>query len=161
MARQQPIELFMPPNMLKAKVGGTGGLDVAAIQRAEAAIDSLKDNFGDWLTSDIERLAECREKFVKTPDEAARKSLFGASIDIKGQATTFEFPLIARVAASLCKLIEQCKPSLLPHALIDAHIQTMRAFFRDQVKDAQNPTAVVLLEELERRTQEASGLSNN
>ena len=25
MARQQPIELFMPPNMLKAKVGGGGG----------------------------------------------------------------------------------------------------------------------------------------
>ena len=35
MARKQPIELFMPPNMLKAKVGGgLGGPDMAAIQRA-------------------------------------------------------------------------------------------------------------------------------
>src|ERR1700722_7434670 len=126
MARQQPIELFMPPNMLKAKVGGTGGLDVGAIQRAEAAMESLKENFGDWLSGDIERLAECREKFVQTPDEASRKSLFSSSLDIKGQASTFEFPLIARAAASLCKLIEQCRPSLLPHALVDAHIQTMR-----------------------------------
>ena len=32
MARQQPIELFMPPNMLKAKVGGgLGGIDMAAM----------------------------------------------------------------------------------------------------------------------------------
>ena len=36
MAREQPIELFMPPNMLKAKVGGGtfSGLDMAAIKRA-------------------------------------------------------------------------------------------------------------------------------
>ena len=35
MSRQQPIELFMPPNMLKAKVGGSFvGLDMAAINRA-------------------------------------------------------------------------------------------------------------------------------
>jgi len=43
MARQQPIELFMPPNMLKAKVGGTFvGIDMAAVNRAEAAMDALK-----------------------------------------------------------------------------------------------------------------------
>jgi len=31
--RQQPIELFMPPNMLKAKVGGgLGGIDMAAMK---------------------------------------------------------------------------------------------------------------------------------
>ncbi len=33
--RQQPIELFMPPNMLKAKVGGgLGGVDMGAMKRA-------------------------------------------------------------------------------------------------------------------------------
>ena len=45
MARQQPIELFMPPNMLKAKVGGTyAGIDTAAIMRAEAAIEMSARN---------------------------------------------------------------------------------------------------------------------
>jgi len=43
MARKQPIELFMPPNMLKAKVGGgSGGLDLAAISRAEAATRAIR-----------------------------------------------------------------------------------------------------------------------
>jgi hypothetical protein len=32
MAKQQPIEIFMPPNILKAKVGSVaGGIDMAAI----------------------------------------------------------------------------------------------------------------------------------
>jgi hypothetical protein len=50
MARKQPIELFMPPNMLKAKVGGgKGGLDLAAMERAEAAMEELKSEFSDWI----------------------------------------------------------------------------------------------------------------
>ena len=44
MANKQPIELFMPPNMLKAKVGGgLGGVDMAAMKRAEQAMDELQE----------------------------------------------------------------------------------------------------------------------
>ena len=36
MKREDPIEIFMPPNILKAKAGGRhGGLDMGAIKRAE------------------------------------------------------------------------------------------------------------------------------
>ena len=43
MKREEPIELFMPPNMLKAKMGsGHGGVDMAALKRAEAAMEELK-----------------------------------------------------------------------------------------------------------------------
>jgi hypothetical protein len=47
MTREQPLELFMPPNMLKAKVGhgGISDLDAAAIQRAEAAMEEIKGEF--------------------------------------------------------------------------------------------------------------------
>ena len=49
MAREQPIELFMPPNMLKAKVGGLfSGIDMAAIKRAETAMETLKSEFTGW-----------------------------------------------------------------------------------------------------------------
>ena len=42
MKRQQPIELFMPPNMLKSKVGGgQGGMDMAAMKRTESAMNGL------------------------------------------------------------------------------------------------------------------------
>src|SRR4051812_15359018 len=61
MARKQPIELFMPPNMLKAKVGGgAGGMDLAAISRAEAAMEALQGEFGDWLADDVKTLTLAR-----------------------------------------------------------------------------------------------------
>ena len=32
--KRYPIELFMPPNVLKAKAGNFSGVDMAAIKRA-------------------------------------------------------------------------------------------------------------------------------
>ena len=53
MPKDHPIELFMPPNMLKAKVGGGNfsGLDMAAINRGEAAMDGIKSEFSAWAAS--------------------------------------------------------------------------------------------------------------
>ena len=73
MARQQPIELFMPPNMLKAKVGGGfSGMDMAAIKRAEAAMEGIKGQFAGWAADDVEKLILARARFAKTPDAASR-----------------------------------------------------------------------------------------
>src|SRR5476651_1642252 len=95
MTRQHPIELFMPPNMLKAKVGGgLGGMDMAAMKRAESAMDGLKNQFGDWIASDVRALIEARAAYAKSPDADTRGALLRRAHDIKGQAPTFDFPLI-------------------------------------------------------------------
>ncbi len=52
----------MPPNMLKAKVGGNfSGVDMAAIKRAEAAMEALKGEFADWAQDDVRRLVAARD----------------------------------------------------------------------------------------------------
>src|SRR5690348_824402 len=108
MARKQPIELFMPPNMLKAKVGGgLGGPDMAAIKRADEAMTALQSEFGDWIAKDVEALSAARARYAKNKDAAARNGLLRTAHDIKGQAATFHYPLIARVAASLSRMIEE------------------------------------------------------
>ena len=153
MARQQPIELFMPPNMLKAKVGGTiGGIDMAAIKRAEAAVEELKGEFQAWIGDDVDSLRAARDAFAKEPSQASRALLFRACHDIRGQAATFEFPMIARIAASLCKLIDALPaPEDIPLALVDAHVTAVRVVFRDKIKDMGNRMASELCEELEAR----------
>ena len=66
MKRQQPIELFMPPNMLKAKVGGgLGGVDMAAMKRAEAAMETLKSEFADWIADDVKTLMAARARLCQ------------------------------------------------------------------------------------------------
>ena len=148
--------MFMPPNTLKAKVGGGGaGVDLAAIKRAEEAVGGLKAEFQDWVGEDIARLEAARGKFAQSRSKKIAGELFRASHDIKGQASTFDFPLIARVAVSLCKLIEETKTlDALPLNLIDAHVAAIRVIFRDKVRDVSNPTAIALAEELEARTVE-------
>jgi chemotaxis protein histidine kinase CheA len=156
MSKDQATEIFMPPNMLKAKVGGTiAGLDMAAIKRAEVAMDTLKVEFVDWLTKDITRLSEASDAFAAAKDLGTCGALFRASHDLKGQATTFEYPLIARVASSLSKLMDELKsPDKMPLALVHAHVDAIRVIFRDKIKDVSCRTALILVEELETRTRQ-------
>ncbi len=156
MARQQPIELFMPPNMLKAKVGGTFvGIDMAAVNRAEAAMDALKSEFAGWAQDDVRRLVAAREAFAANPNAAARAGLLRAAHDMKGQAATFNYPLIARVAGSLSHLIHDLpEHAELSLGLVDAHVNAIHVIYRDKVMDMSNKVALALSEELEARVAE-------
>jgi len=156
MARKQPIELFMPPNMLKAKVGGgAGGLDLAAMERAEAAMEDLQGEFSDWIAQDVKALTDARARYAAMPDAAARDALLRGAHDIKGQAPTFNFPLIARVAASLTRMIGELPPGLpLPLNLIDAHVTAIQVIHKNAIRDTNDKTAQELCAELDARVEE-------
>ena len=66
---------------------------------------SLKSEFADWAQDDVRRLVAARDAFAANPDAATRAGLLRAAHDMKGQAATFNYPLIARVAGSLSHLI--------------------------------------------------------
>ena len=153
MAKQLPIEIFMPPNMLKAKVGGTGvGLDMGAVKRAEAAMENLKTEFGDWINDDIAKLVAARDAFKARQTEETHGALYRASHDLRGQALTFEHPFVARVASSLCRLLDG---HTAPMALVDAHVETARLLVKQNVKDKADPTTTALAMELEARVEDA------
>jgi hypothetical protein len=41
-----PPQIIRPPNALRAKVGGFGGIDANAIAKAEAALKAMSAQFG-------------------------------------------------------------------------------------------------------------------
>jgi hypothetical protein len=146
---KRPIEIFMPPNVLKAKMG-SGKLDLSAVKRAEQAIDSLKSEFTGWVIHDVSRLVEAGQAYVKQSNEETLADLYRAAHDLKGQATTFDFPLISRVASSLCMLTDDTVYGLpLPLNLIEAHIDAIKVIVRDNLKDPSDQTATELATELE------------
>ena len=159
MKKQQPIELFMPPNMLKAKVGGgLGGIDMAAMKRAEGAMEDLKTQFDDWIADDVRALMEARAAYAKNPSDDARGALLRRAHDIKGQAPTFDFPLIARVAASLARMIGELPPAAaLPLSLIDAHVNAIQVIHKQNLKDTNDKIAQTLCAELDARVDEVVG----
>jgi chemotaxis protein histidine kinase CheA len=154
MAKQLPIEIFMPPNMLKAKVGGAGaGLDMGAVKRAEIAMENLKTEFHDWINDDVAKLVQTRDAYQAQQNEETHGNLYRAAHDLKGQALTFEHPFVARVSSSLCRLLDG--PSPYPMALVSAHVETARLLVRQNIKDKADPTTTVLAMELEARVREA------
>lgn len=157
MSRKQPIEIFMPPNVLKAKVGGGGnggGIDPATLARAEQAIEAMKGDFAEWVATDVEKLHTARAAFAASADKDTRDTLYRASHDLKGQGATFGYPFVARVADSLCRLLDTVAAEALPAQLIDAHVDAIRVILRDHVKGNASRTATVLAQELEARVTE-------
>jgi hypothetical protein len=70
-------------------------------------------------------------------------------------ALAYEFPLVARMAGSLCRLIDGIAKNVdVPLTLIDAHVEAIRIIFRQKIKDGANQMAITLVEELEARTTE-------
>ena len=152
---QDEIEVFMPPNVLKAKVGNFSGIDMSAIKRAETAMEQLKSNFAEWAQDDVRRLVEARNRFAKNPDQESRAALLRAAHDMKGQAGTFNFPLIAKVAGSLAYLIHDLPDGKeLSLTLVDAHVNAVQVIHKQNLTDMSNPVAVTLAKELEARVTE-------
>jgi chemotaxis protein histidine kinase CheA len=125
-------EVITPPNRLQGAVGrAIDGDDPVA--RAEAALAQLSVEFSSWMHDECEQLDRARRDVRQNGMTAQpRAALFRAAHDIKGQAATLGFPLVAAVAESLCRLIEETHdPVRIPLDLIDQHVDAVRAIIRE------------------------------
>ena len=156
MSQQNPV--IQPPS-LRLKVGGRfGAIDPSAIAKAEAALKSLSGNFAQWLSEEVIKLDAARQ-LVRDNGVTAEtmETLYLRAHDLKGLGTTYEFPLITRIGASLCRLIDDKDKRLtvsLP--LVDAHIDAIKAAVRDSIKTDDHPVGRILIEELERKVAAAA-----
>ena len=89
----KPAEFIQPPNTLRLKVGGAGfgGIDAAAIARAEAALKDLSSQFGEWLDDEIVKLEEARAGIRAQKDALSLNS--PRSTGRPGLATLAEYNL--------------------------------------------------------------------
>ncbi len=133
-------EVIMPVNRLaKAVTRAAPGLNPHddLVARAEQALAGLSDEFASWMESECARLDEARRAIKRKGFSEERvKSLFHAAHDIKGEAATFGFPLVAPVAESLCRLLEYApEPAGIPSLLLDQHVDAVRAIIREKAGD--------------------------
>jgi len=151
MARQQPIELFMPPNMLKAKAGSSpGGVDPGAIKRAESAMEGLKGEFAAMAGDSVAALAAAHQSYAADPGPDSRAALLRTAHDLKGMAGTFGFPLMGRVAGSLSRLLDEApKDKALPLKLVEAHVTAVHVIQRMNITAGDHKGTLALLAELD------------
>jgi hypothetical protein len=151
-------QMIQAPNHLRLKVGGgrLGAIDPAAIAKAEAALKGLSGNFAQWLDDEVSKLEAARQT-VRSQGltQENMESLYLRAHDLKGLGATYGFPLITRIAGLLCRLIDDKSKRLeAPMALVDAHIDAIKAAVRDDIKNEDHPVGRALVQELEGRISE-------
>ncbi|MFT3996861.1 MAG: Hpt domain-containing protein [Asticcacaulis sp.] len=154
----EKAQVIQIPNTLRAKVGGKlGALDQAALAKAEEALSSLSEQFDNWLEDELNKLEQAQETIRADGGltEKNAEGLYFRCHDLKGLGTTYGYPLITRVAGSICKMLDDDDVRMKsPRVLIDAHVHAIRAIVRGKIKADNHPVGVALASELEARVAE-------
>lgn len=157
MSEHKMAQMIQAPNTLRLKVGGRfGGIDAGAIAKAEAALKSLSSNFGEWLRDEVTKMEGARARIRAEGFNAeTAEFLYLRAHDLKGLGATYEFPLVTRIAGSLCRLIDDPAKRLnAPMTLIDAHIDAIRAAVRDDIRTEENPVGRAIAAALEEQVKD-------
>ena len=158
MARREPeVEMIAAPNMLQIKVGGPiSGADLHLITAAEEAMKDMRSSFAQWLEEEVCNLEMAAAEVKKAglnSEEGER--LFVRAHDLRGLGTTYEFPLITRLASSMTKLIDMKeKREKASFSLVMAHVGAIRAALSQNIRDSDDSVAGELAVALETRSVE-------
>lgn len=151
-----PPQIIRPPNPLRAKLGGFGGIDSDAVARAEAALKAMSAQFEQWLQDEVTKISAAQTALREQGLNAeTAEGVYLRAHDLKGLGTTYNYPLVTRIAASLCRLLDDADKRLsAPVQVLNAHIDAIRAVVRDQIQTDEHPVGRELVEALEAQVKE-------
>jgi len=150
------IEIIPPSNLLRAKLGVTDDvgeeMDLEALQRAEEAVEELQDSYPEWVKPEVDLMASILNELKALSGEEQTKCLeeiFDLAHNIKGQGTSFGYPLMTQIGESLCDFLRTSKTmDGAAFQLIESHILAMQAVIRDRVCNEDDALGVKTVSEL-------------
>ena len=145
--------VIVPPHRLKSVITHTTERDDIAmdvVARAEAALTEIKHEFRSWMISECEALEAARNAIRSRGQSGATlHKVFHAAHEIKGHAAVLGFPLAGRIAGVLCRLLTYApNPQLVPLAVIESHVDAIRAVLREQIHTVNDKAAKQIFERL-------------
>ena len=153
MAKINPdVEMIAAPNMLQIKIGGPiGAADLHLIEKADNALNDMRSDFALWLEDEVEKLEKsasiARKEGLKGSEG---EELFIRAHDLRGLGSTYDFPIITRIASSMTKMIDMPeKRAVAPIGLVLAHVNAIRAALVQNIRDSSDPVAAELADQLE------------
>lgn len=132
-------EIINPPNTLKQKVGigGSGAVDLEALERAEQVILDMTDNYLEWVAEDLKKIEAAYQKLADASGDRKKEmdAIFQISHDIKGQGGSFGYDLMTAIGNELCRLIERIdKVGLNEVQAVKIHIDSMKLIIAQDMK---------------------------
>lgn len=131
------VEIIANPNPIAYKAKPIGKTADDMLKAADQRVGKLKDEFSDILRRDAEAIVEC---FRKAEADAANRDAHlqaGRKLahELRGQGTTFGYPLITEICDSYCKFLDLVKSvdtARMP--LVKSHIDALRAVVGADIK---------------------------
>ena len=141
-------------NALAAKLGGAK-ISAEELEKRLAAADNKISGaslgFTDWATTDIAEALTAVEKLAGDGEvEESKNLIFRVAHDMKGQGTTFGFPLATRIAGLLCDFLRSTEIPLSADmvSVIRAHLATLNLILKQNIKGDGDTAAQQLVEKL-------------
>ena len=109
----------------------------AVLARAQAAVADLAKNYAPNTLADLERCAALLQAARTDPaGRGARvKDIYGIAHNMKGQGSSFGFPLVTRIGQSLCALTRRERAfSDQDLAVIQAHFEALKLILTKDIK---------------------------
>lgn len=117
------------PVTLDSATLDSDALDPDALARAEAALAKLSENYLTWAEADVASLRAIIGEIREHPSEFSADTipdilwrLFRVAHDVKGQATTFGYPLVTEIGRRLCAVIEAGTPDI---EMLSRHVEAI------------------------------------
>jgi hypothetical protein len=126
------------------------------VAKAEQALAAISGDFSEWMQDECARLDAARRNVRASGlSKKTRQELFLAAHDIKGDSETLGYPEVGAAAESLCRLLEH-SPDLakIPLAIIDQHVDAVRAIVREHDRADVAAIAATLTKKLRAVTDE-------
>ncbi|MGF1606493.1 MAG: hypothetical protein ACFB22_09150 [Rhodothalassiaceae bacterium] len=136
------VRFYRFKNRLKEKTGGLGvqgqlTLSPEALQAAQEAFEQMAEDYPDWVSGLIGKLATWHGRCVDTPDKRHEffSNMHDIAHDMQGQGGTFGYPLITSFAESLHNFTTPTKGEITDGMveLVKAHVDAMRAVISGRV----------------------------
>jgi chemotaxis protein histidine kinase CheA len=135
----QGATFIKPPDTLTGKVRmGSGGVDMATLEKAEAMIANLQGDYLEWAAEDLANLGQALAHYTSHPEDvaAANAEVFRVAHDMKGQGGSFGYGLVTEVGDRLCRLLDSIKghPTEAQAKALALHVEAMRIIFAQRME---------------------------
>ncbi len=134
---------FQLPNRLREKIAGLGGGPITippeVLAAAEQRVDRMEGDYADWVRHEVQQLTLAHRRCVDD-DDITKRPVHVARInqlahDLRGQGSTFGYPLITVFGRSLFECtngVSEVSDELID--FIKSHIDGISAVIREKIR---------------------------
>jgi chemotaxis protein histidine kinase CheA len=133
-------------------------IDSDMIKRAEKAVEELASQYSGWAADDIVKLRGflAEAEGDATTLDARLHDIHRIAHDMRGQGSTFGFPLVTRIAGLLCTYLKMPDEGDIAVNMTRAHIDALAKVIERKVTDDVSADAVEILNTLKSETDKLS-----